>query len=114
MNVRQAKKVRKYHKRLNYRKETIRKAFRMWWRMRRKHLRNAARWAGITDGAGNIAARRVLISTDTGYDEEGVPVSLITGSMGIVQCIDGFPQVLCNTDVGVGIVGIPAEHLRAF
>lgn len=56
---------------------------------------------------------RVRLDTDTAFDEEGVPVGVGRGALGIVHELDGFPQVLVNTTAvgGPALLGIPARCL---
>ena len=101
MRIRQALKVMKKISKLKYARGTVRAAQRVC--RQRKH--RAAYRVGIRPGV------MVTVQTDTVYDEEGVPVSVAPGTLGYVTELDGFPQILCRTVVGLCVVGVPPEHL---
>jgi hypothetical protein len=102
MKVRQALKIRKRMMDKLYRKSTVRAARKSW----KQNRHRFAKMKNILVGS------LVIINTNTAFDEEGVPVNVGRGGCGYVMEIDGFPQVLCNTSMGLDVVGIPAEHLR--
>jgi len=103
MRLRQALKILKKIGTLRYRRGTILAAC----RRRRRCRHHAAQDANIVPGT------QVVVRTDTAYDAEGVPVGVLPGTLGYVVELDGFPQVLCQTAVGVGVVGVPLEYLSA-
>src|SRR5262245_9603949 len=102
MKVRQALKILSKLGTLKYAPGTVRAAC----RAKRRHKHRLAKCANLRPGS------KVKVLTDTAYDEEGVPVSVLPGTPGVVIELDGFPQVLCLTGVGVCVVGVPAEHLQ--
>lgn len=61
-------------------------------------------------------ARKVIIQTDTAFDDEGVPVGVTTGSIGIISKDQDegsrFTQILCHTCVGFCQVGVLTEKLE--
>lgn len=106
MNVRQALKIKKKCGKVSYDYWQLLAARRLC--KRNKHRLPVTSEVRVFDV--------VVINCDTGYDCEGVPVSVKPGSRGIVTDIDvgGLPQVLCYTYVGLEEIGVPRKHLEKF